>query len=103
MNLNGHRYLYSVKGKMDALASLKALRENGSISKDVILIFDEMYLQKSEELAGGELVGSDKDGELYKVIVSFMIVGLADSIPFVIKALPSTQIDGEWVMSSWSA
>ena len=44
------------KGKIDALATAKALRDNGCLSKDVILIFDEMYLQKCEEFGGGEMV-----------------------------------------------
>ena len=32
--------------------------------------------KKSEEYVGGELVGVDEDGELFKGIISFMIVGL---------------------------
>ena len=31
-------------------------------------MFDEMYLQKREEYGGGELVGIDEDGELFKGI-----------------------------------
>ena len=42
-------------------------------------------------------MGSDKDSELYKGIVSFMIVGLTDSIPYVVKALTKMQINGEWL------
>ena len=40
-------------------------------------------------------MGSDKDGELYKGIVSFMSVGLTDSIPYIIKV--ETQINREWL------
>ena len=59
---------------------MKALKENGSISEDVLLLFDEMYLQKCEEYVGGGTVGTDEDGELYKGVVCFMIVGLNSNI-----------------------
>ena len=36
-------------GKMDPVTSLKALKENESISEYVILVFEELYLQKCEE------------------------------------------------------
>ena len=58
-----------------------------------------MYLQKSEEYVGGELVGVDEDGELFKGIISFMIVGLKQSIPYVVKAQPEKKLDGEWLKS----
>ena len=84
-------------GKIDAVKSAKCLLENGNISEDVILIFDEMFLQKSEEFAGGESIGADKNGELYNGVLCFMIVGLQSNVPFVIKALPEKQINGEWL------
>ena len=68
-------------GKIDAVKSANVLRENGNISKDVILMFDEMFLQKCEEFAGGEVVGADEDGELYKGVMCFMIVGLKSNVP----------------------
>ena len=64
----------------------------------MILFFDEMYLQKGEEFVGSELVGADEDGKWYKGIVSFMIVGLTQNIPYIFKALPETKISGEWLM-----
>ena len=64
----------------------------------MILFFDEMYLQKCEEFVGSELVGADEGGELYKDIVSFMIVGLTQNIPYLFKALPETKISGEWLI-----
>ena len=42
--------------KIDPVTLLQALKENGSISEDVILLFDEMYMQKCEEYVGGETV-----------------------------------------------
>ena len=40
-----------------------------------------MYLQKCEEYFGGELIGSDENGELDKGIVCFLIEGMKESIP----------------------
>ena len=84
-------------GKLDALKTAKVLRENGNISEDVILMFDEMFLQKCEEYSGGESVGADENGELYKGVVSFMIVGLKSNVPYIVKALPEKEIDGVWL------
>jgi hypothetical protein len=84
-------------GKIDALKTAKLLRENGSISDDVILILDEMYLQKCEEYFAGESIGADEKGELYKGVVCFMIVGLKNNIPYVVKALPEKEITGKWL------
>ena len=84
-------------GKVDAIKSAKVLRDNGNISEDVILMFDEMYLQKCEEFVGGEAVGADKDGELYKGVMCFMMAGLKRNVPYVVKALPEKKIEGEWV------
>ena len=39
-----------------------------------------MYLQKCQGYFGGKVLGSDENGELYKGIVCFMIVGLKESI-----------------------
>ena len=63
------------------------------VSEDVCLIFDEMYLQKSQEYFGEEMIGCDNEGELYKGIFCFFIVGLKESSPYVIKSLPETNID----------
>ena len=42
------------KGNVDALKAAKLLLENSSISKDIVVLFDEMYLQKCVEYCGGE-------------------------------------------------
>ena len=75
---------------------MKILREKGEISDDVILMADEMYLQKCTQFHGGEYIGADVEGNLYGV-VALMIQGLKKSISFVIKALPETKITGEWL------
>ena len=51
---------------------------------------------KSQEYCGGKLIGCD-DGNLFKGLIGFMIVGLQKSIPHVIKSNPETKIDGEWL------
>ena len=58
---------------------------------------DEMYLQKCAQFDGGEYIGADVEGNLYKGVVALMIQGLKKSISFVIKALPETKITGEWL------
>ena len=70
------------KEKIDAIKYAQALKKDGKISEDICLLFDEMYLQKCEEYFGGELIGFDENGELYKEIVCFMIVRLKEFIPF---------------------
>ena len=42
----------------------------------ISVFFYEIYLQKCEEYFGGELIGSDENGELDKEIVCFMIEGM---------------------------
>ena len=37
-------------------------------------MFDEMYLQKSEDFVGGQLYGANTDGELYKGVMCYMII-----------------------------
>ena len=87
-------------GKIDTMKTAKLLKETRSISEDVILMFDEMFLEKCEEYAGGETYGADDNGELYKGIMSFMIVGLRSSVPYVVKTLPEKKITGDWVKES---
>ena len=84
-------------GKIDTLASAQILKKAGKISEDIILMFDEIYLKKCEEFSGAECTGSDENGELYKGLVCFMIVGLKTSVSFVVKSVPETKITGEWL------
>ena len=82
---------------MDAVKCANALSIEGKTSEDVCMIFDEMYLQKSQEYFWREMIGCDDEGELHKSIVCFMIVGLKESIPYVIKSSPETNIDANWL------
>ena len=84
-------------GGIEPIKAIQLLREEGKMNSDCVLILDEMYLQKSSEYHGGMYVGLDGDGKFYKGILCFMIVGLKESIPYVIKACPETTITGELV------
>ena len=44
-----------------------------------------------------KLVGADNEGNLTKGVMKFMINNLKKYIPFVIKAIPETKIEGKWV------
>ena len=65
-------------GTIDAIKCANTLRIEGKISEDVFMIFDEMYIQKSQEYFWGEMVDCDNEGQLYKGIVRFLIVGLKE-------------------------
>ena len=67
------------------------------MSKDIILLVDEMFLQKMAQYYSGEYVGKNEQGELYKGIVAFMVVGLKKSIPYVIQATPEVTFTGAWL------
>ena len=53
----------------------------------------KMYLQKCEEYSGREVYGSDENDELYKGLVSFMIVSMKDSA----TPVHETKINGGWL------
>ena len=85
------------QGGIDSIKAIKLLLEKGKISKDVVLMADEMYLDKGTQYHGGDYIGDDCDGNLYKGIVGFMIVGLKKSIPYIVKASPEVSITGSWL------
>ena len=82
------------EGSIDSVKGLKALKAKGKISSDVILIFDEMYLEKCEEYTGGKTIGANEENQLYKGVVSFMGVGLKENVAYMVKSAPETKIDG---------
>jgi len=73
------------KGGIDPVKAAKLLLDKDLISKDIVLMIDEMYLQKSVEYSSGEMIGCDEDDSMFKGIVGFMIVGLKQYIPYIIK------------------
>ena len=60
-------------------------------------MFDKMYLQECEVYFAGDLVGSNSEGELYKGLVCFKIVGLKNTTPYVIKLSSETKINADWL------
>ena len=53
------------KGGIDAIKAVSLLQKR-EITKDIILIADEMYLQKGFQYQSGEFVGANDEGNLYK-------------------------------------
>ena len=84
------------QGGVDSLKALKVSRGKGEISTDLILMVDEMFLQKGQYQAG-EYVGANEEVNLYKGIVAFMVVGLKQSMPFAVKAIPEVTFNGQWL------
>ena len=60
-------------------------------------LFGEISLQKCEEYFDDDILGSEKNGELYQEIVCFMIVGLKESITYVIKSSPEITVNAVWL------
>ena len=84
-------------GKINVSATAEQLRLNDCISSDVVLLFDEVYLQKCEEYFAGESFGTDEAGNLHKGMMTFMIVGLTKSVPYVINAVPENNLNADWL------
>ena len=83
------------QGGRDSLKALKVLWEKAEISTDLILMVDEMYLQKAAQHQAGEYVGVDEEYNMYKGIAAFMVVGLEQLIPFVVQAIPEVKFNGQ--------
>ena len=54
------------KGGPDSLRSVEILLQEDAISSDVVLMADEMYLQKCTKFRRGEFIGVDENGDLLK-------------------------------------
>ena len=80
-------------GSIDAMKAAKVLKENNSISEDIILMADELYLQKSTQ----QSVRTDEKRNPSKGVVVFMIHGLKSSVPIVVKALLEVTVNGQWL------
>ena len=79
-----------VKGDTDAIKPAQILREERILSKDM---FVEIYRQNCLKPPVGELYGSNEMLELQKGLLSLTIVGLTESIPYVVKSLPETKVE----------
>ena len=58
------------------MKALKILLDKREISRDVVLMADEMYLQKGVQYSSGDYVGADEDVSLYKLVAVLMMQGL---------------------------
>ena len=56
-----------------------------------------MYLQKAAQYQAGEYISADEGVNLYKGILTFMVVGLKQSTPFVVQAIPEVTFNGQWL------
>ena len=55
----------------------------------MVLLVDEMYLQKEVQYQEGKLIGEKEDGTMFRGIMTFMIVGLRSNVPFVLSSKQS--------------
>ena len=85
------------KVEVDSLKALKVLQEKSEFSTDLILMEDEMYLQKAAQYQARAYDGANEEGNLYKGIVAFMVVGLKQSIPYVVQAISEVTFNGQWL------
>ena len=88
-------------GWADFMNAAKVLLENGSISSDIVLMANEIYLQQGTQFHSGEWIGVNENGELFKGVVAFMINGLRDTVPIIARACPEVSIKGEWLASEF--
>ena len=89
------------QGGVHSLKAAKTLLNEGSISADVILMSDQIYLQKSTQYHSGKYIGADSNGDLFSGINVFMVVGLQKSVPIVVHASPETKMNGESVQRTF--
>ena len=82
--------------KVDCLKVAKLLQRKNKISTDVVLMDDEIYLQKRAQYVGGKYVGADVEGNLHNGIIVFMSNGLQSTLS-VVKACPETKLNGQWL------
>ena len=80
-----------ISRKLNSIASAKILKDSGYWCS-------MKYICKGpRNSSGGETIGADETGDLYKVLMCFMIVGLKSNIPFVVRVEPETGL--RWVAS----
>ena len=85
------------QGSIDSYKASKLLLDKGCISADVLLVFDNMFLEKGEDYVNRHLYGSNASGELYECVMCFMIIGQQNNVPTVIKTVPVTKLDSSWL------
>ena len=86
-----------IQGGVEPLKGVKLLLNERKIGKDMVLLTDEMYLQKEMQLQQGKLIGCDDNSNFFKGIMTFVIVGLRKNVPFVVEAVLKSKIEGKWL------
>lgn len=71
-----------------------AILDQGKVIMDIILLLNEKYLPKEAHYQSGKLVGVDKEMNLFKGAMSFMINKFKKSIAYVVKAVSDVKIEG---------
>ena len=84
-------------GGLDAIKAVQLMLNKELVTSDCVLLVNEMYLKKGAQYHGGSYVGEDEEGNLYKGIVVFMIIGIQKSVPYVVKSSPEVHITGSWL------
>ena len=62
-----------------------------------MLLTDEMHLQKELKFQQGKLIGCDDNGNLFKRIMTFMIVRVRKNVSLEVKAVPESKIEEKWL------
>ena len=83
------------QGGLEPLKAVKLLLNVHKIDKDIVLLTDKTYLQKKLQFQQGKLISCDDNGNLFKGIMTFMIVGVRMNVLFVVKAVPESKIEGK--------
>ena len=87
----------TASGNVGTASVTTALKQQGRISGDFILILDKIYLQESEEYFGRDIFRTNEDRDLYKGMLCFVIIGLKNSIPCVIKSVPENELSDQFI------
>ena len=69
--------------------------DNGSISHDIVLMCDKVYLQKGTHYHGGDYVGAGYHGSLFSGVYAFTIIGIKKNTPVVVRAVPENKVEGD--------
>ena len=64
---------------IDVLETMNLLYQNGILSTNTLLLFNEMYLQQCNDYSGGGII-----------VMFFMNDGLKENAPYMTRAAPMT-------------
>ena len=64
------------QGGLEPLKAVQLLLNKRKMDKDIVIVTDEMYLQKEVEFQQGKLIGCNGNDDLFKGIMAFMTVGV---------------------------